>query len=136
LGLNNEEHMGIIYTIHSLFGERVLPLLIIVVAIWLTIVWRPGQEVPRLARLFPVLVDIQVTLGIVWWIFGIVNGNPNYLAFPFLLHPLLGLLSAGVAHMAVRPRGPFASLGRWAPLAGLIVLMITVAGGIAVARSV
>jgi hypothetical protein len=128
--------MGVIFTIHSLFGERVLPLLIVLVAVWLTVTWRPSQEVPRAARLFPILVDIQVTLGLIYWIFGIAAGNSAYLSFPFLLHPLLGLLSAGVAHMAVRPRGPFASLGRWAPLGALAVLLVLVVGGIVVATSV
>ncbi|MEN9933772.1 MAG: hypothetical protein RLZZ387_351 [Chloroflexota bacterium] len=127
--------MGNIFTIHNLFGERVLPILIVLVAVWLTVVWRPGQEVPRAARLFPILVDIQATLGLIYWIFGIVNGA-DYLSFPFILHPLLGLISAGVAHMAVKPSGPFSALGRWAPLTALAVLLATVIGGIVLARAV
>jgi hypothetical protein len=130
--------MDTIRLIHGMFGERVLPLLIVIVAVWLTVVWRPGAEVPRLARLFPVLVDIQVTLGLIYWVAMIAAGGSAqalYLSFPFILHPLLGFVSAGVAHMAVRPSGPFAGLGRWAPLAGLVVLMVTVIGGIVIART-
>lgn len=129
--------MGIVYTIHNIFGERVLPLLIVLVAVWLTVIWRPGKEIPRAARLFPILVDIQVTLGLVYWIFVLTAGaTDKYLSFPFILHPILGFVSAGVAHMAVKPTGPFAGLGRWAPLAGLVVLLVTVLGGVVLARSV
>jgi hypothetical protein len=127
--------MGIVFTIHSLFGERVLPVLIVLVAVWLTVAWRPGQEAPRAARLFPVLVDIQATLGLIYWIFGLVGGNGAYLSFPFILHPLFGILSAGIAHMAVRPSGPFAALGRWAPLAALAVLLVLVVANIVLGRA-
>jgi hypothetical protein len=84
-------------------------------------------------------VDLQVTLGLIYWLLGIIAGGSAaalYLSFPFILHPLLGLISAGVAHMAVRPRGPFAGLGRWAPLTALVVLLVSVIGGVLVARSV
>jgi hypothetical protein len=131
--------MIILNTIHALFGERILPILIVVVAVWLTVVWKPGADVPRAARIFPVLVDIQVMLGLIYWIYSIVISESVrgiYLGFPFLLHPILGFISAGVAHMAIRPRGPLAALGRWAPLAALVVLFLTVAGGILLARSV
>ncbi len=131
--------MDTIRLIHGMFGERVLPVLIVLVAIWLTVIWRAGTEPPRLARLFPVLVDIQVLLGLIYWISGLVAGGSAralYLSFPFLLHPLLAFISAGVAHMAVRPRGPFAGLGRWAPLVALVVLLVLVLGAVMVARSV
>jgi hypothetical protein len=131
--------MGILYTIHSIFGERVLPLLIVIVAVWLTVAWRPGQDIPRAARLFPILVDIQVALGLIYWVAAIAGGGSAqalYLSFPFILHPILGFVSAGVAHMAVKPTGPFAGLGRWAPLAALVVLLVTVLGGVVLARSV
>ncbi|HWQ13178.1 MAG TPA: hypothetical protein VNL77_10275 [Roseiflexaceae bacterium] len=127
--------MSFIFTVHSIFGERVLPVLIVLVAVWLAVVYRPERGVPRLARLFPALVDLQATLGIIYWVYGLATGLAGtYLGFPFVLHPLLGLISAGVAHMAVRPRGPFAALGRWAPLVALLVLLATVVGGIVLAR--
>src|ERR671939_490755 len=116
--------MQIIYTIHLILGERVLPVLIVLAAIWFTVTWRPDRRPDLAARLFPVLVDIQVTLGLIYWIYGIASGKPGYLAFPFLLHPVLGILAAGVAHMGLRPRGPFSGLGRWAPLVSLALLLV------------
>lgn len=120
--------MGYIYLVHQMFGERVLPVLIVLAAIALTITWKPGAAPDRWARLFPVLVDIQATLGLIWWIYGIValNRGPQYLSFPFILHPLLGLLAAGVAHMAVIGKGPFRRLGRWAALTALGLLLVLV----------
>ena len=127
--------MSILYTIHSMFGERILPLLIVIAAIVLT--WRPDLLKTRAARLFPVLVDIQVTLGMLWFVFLLVQGDgARLLAWPLIAHPILGFISAGVAHMAVSSKGPFAKLGRWAPLVGLIVLLITVLIGVTLARSV
>jgi hypothetical protein len=119
--------MGIIYTIHAVFGERVLPLLIVLVAVYLTITWRPDARPGLVARLFAVLVDIQVALGLIYFIYGIVAGAAaNYLSFPFLLHPILGLVAAGVAHLAIRPGGLARGLGRWSALAALVVLLVIV----------
>lgn len=128
--------MGFVLTIHRVLGEMVLPLLILIAAVWLTVTWRPGIAPSRAARMFPVLVDIQVTLGLIFWIYGLVTGlSAQYLGIPFILHPILGLLSAGVAHMAVGARGPFAGLGRWAPLAGLLLLLVLVLGNVFIAMS-
>lgn len=128
--------MGIIYEIHSVFGERVLPLLIVIAAIWFTVAWKPNQRPNRAARLFPILVDIQFTLGLIWWIYGIVVGfGLNYLSFPFILHPLLGLLSVGIAHMSVSAKGPFSRLGRWSALAGLGALLVSVLAGVVLAQT-
>lgn len=127
--------MDIIFIIHSIFGERVLPLLIVIAAIALTV--RADLQKTRAVRIFPVLVDIQVTLGLLWFIVRLVQGSGGpLLSFPFLLHPILGFLSAGIAHMAVSGKGPFARLGRWAPLVGLAILLATVLIGVMVARSV
>lgn len=125
--------MGIVLSIHALFGERILPLLIVATAIWFAVSWRKEAPVPAAGRFFPRLVELQVLLGLIYFIYGITVGLP-YLSFPFLLHPILGVLSAGVANMAVRPRGPFSGLGRWGPLAALGVLLLTVIGGIVVAN--
>ncbi len=128
--------MSIIYTIHSIFGERLLPLLIVLAAIWLTVRWKPGQTPDLLARLFLVLVDIQVTLGIIVFVYGLFTGaGERYLAFPFLLHPIFGILAAGVAHMAVRPRGFASGLGRWAPLVSLGLLLLIVVTNIMLANA-
>ncbi len=128
--------MSIIYTIHSIFGERLLPLLIVLTAIWLTVRWKPGQQPDLLARLFPVLVSIQVMLGIIYFVYGLFNGAAErFLAFPFLLHPILGILAVGVARMAVRPRGFASGLGRWAPLVSLGLLLLIVITNVMLANA-
>jgi hypothetical protein len=127
--------MSVILTIHRILGEMILPLLIIVAAIWLTIAWKPGADVHPVARFFPVLIDIQVTLGLFFFIYGLIIGNPRYFSFPFILHPIIGILAAGVVHMGLRPDGPARSLGRWAPLATLGVLLLLVVGNIMLAMS-
>ncbi len=127
--------MGFVYTVHAIFGERILPLLIVVAAIWFTVTWTPNTARTLPARIFPILVDIQATLGIIFWLYGIIGLERNYyLAFPFILHPLLGILAAVVAHVSLRPRGAIRNLGRWAPLAALGVLLLLVLSGIIVAH--
>lgn len=117
--------MSALYSIHAILGERVLPLLIVLTAIWLTVRWRPDGQRDIVARIFPVLVDIQVALGIIYFIYGLTAGMAGrYLGFPFILHPILGLIAAGLAHMGLRGRGPVR--GRWAPLASLAVLLVIV----------
>jgi hypothetical protein len=128
--------MGLVFTIHQMFGERILPILIVLVAIWLTVTWKPGAAPHPAVRIFPVLVDIQATLGLIFFIFSLINGRSDYLTFPFLLHPLFGVVAAGVAHMSVRPDGPARALGRWASLATLGVLLVLVIANIVIARSI
>jgi hypothetical protein len=127
--------MSIILTLHRILGEMILPLVIIAVAIWLTVTWKPGVGAHPAARFFPVLVDIQVTLGLLFFIYGLVIGNSRYYSFPFILHPVVGILAAGVAHMGLRPDGPARSLGRWAPLAVLGLLLLLVVGNIMLAMT-
>ncbi len=127
--------MDVIRSIHGVFGERILPLLIVIAAIWFTVTWKQGVANPA-ARFLPILVDIQFTLGLIYWIYGIAAGGSlgaKALSFPFLLHPILGLISVGVAHMAVRPNGPFSRLGRWSYLTSLLVLLVSVIIGIVIA---
>src|SRR5436305_15057914 len=104
--------MTVLFTIHRILGERVLPLLIVIAAIWFTVTWKPDAPVSLIGRFFPVLVDIQVTLGIIYYLYLLIGGNMRVLSFPFILHPLFGLIAAGVAHMALKG-GPFRRLGRW-----------------------
>jgi hypothetical protein len=127
--------MSVLFTIHQIFGERVLPLLIVLAAIWFTVTWKPDTPPNVVARLFPVLVDIQVTLGLIYWVYLLIGGNTRMLSFPFILHPLFGLLAAGVAHMAIKG-GPFRRLGRWAPLAALLVLLVLVIVNVMLAKTV
>jgi heme/copper-type cytochrome/quinol oxidase subunit 4 len=127
--------MSVVFTIHQIFGERVLPLLIVLAAIWFTVTWKPNTPPNIVARLFPVLVDIQATLGLIYWLYLLVGGNARMLSFPFILHPLFGLIAAGVAHMAIKG-GPFRRLGRWAPLAALLVLLVLVIANIMLRKTV
>lgn len=121
--------------IHAVFGERILPVLIVLAAIWFTVSWKP--ETPRSlpARILPILVDTQFLLGLIYWIFGIaLMGRLDFLGFPFILHPILGLAAVVVVHNAVKPHSFLSKLGRWAPLASLGVLFLIVFGGILIAR--
>jgi hypothetical protein len=126
--------MSTVLAIHALFGERLLPLLAVITAIWATVAWRPDQERSLPLRIFAYVISLQFLLGLVYWIYGISAGLP-YLSFPFLLHPILGLLALGVAQMATRPRRLFGGLGRWAPLAALGAVLLLIVGGIVVART-
>jgi hypothetical protein len=124
--------MGIVLDIHRIFGEMVLPLLIVVAAIYLTVTWKPDAPPNVVARIFPALVGIQVLLGLIFWVFGIVQGNPTYLSFPFILHPIIGFIAAGFTGAAMRGR-LFRGLGRWAPLASLAVLLLLVVANVFIA---
>lgn len=128
--------MGILYQIHGIFGERVLPLLIVAAAVYMIVTWKPDGQPGAVARAFPILVDVQVTLGLLLFVWGLVQGNSAYLTLPFLLHPILGIAAAFIAHRAVKPRGIFGNLGRWTPLASLALLLAIVVGNIVVASNV
>ena len=125
--------MGVLFTIHQIFGERVLPLLIVLAAIYLTVTWKPDAPPNVIARLFPILVGIQVLLGIIYWLYLLIGGNMLMLSFPFILHPLIGVIAAGFAQIAVKG-GPFRRLGRWAPLASLLVLLVLVIANVMLAK--
>jgi hypothetical protein len=126
--------MDIVILVHRWFGGLILPLLLLTAAIWFTVTWKRDAWPGRPARLFRVLVDIQFLLGLSFWLYMLVAGaGAYYLAFPFLFHPMLGLLAATVATLSVRPNSPAARLGRWAPLAslGLLLAIVLAAGTVA-----
>lgn len=139
--------MDWVYAFHAIFGERVLPLLIIIAAVWFTFAWKPpvaGSERTLAARIFPQLVTLQFTLGLAYWLYGIfsLGQAERYLAFPFILHPILGLLAVLMAHWAVtnKPeRNPItralARLGRWSVLASMFLLMVLVVAGTLLGRA-
>ncbi len=86
--------MNIIFTIHQIIGQLVLPIVTILAAIWLTVRWRPAAEPDAVARFFPMLIDLQVLLGLIYFVYRIAIGAAaNLLTFPFLLHPVLGFLA-------------------------------------------
>ncbi|MEI7645712.1 MAG: hypothetical protein WCJ55_15675 [Chloroflexales bacterium] len=126
--------MLLIFNIHRIFGEMLLPLLIVAVAIYMTVVYKSGAAHGPVARLFPMLVDLQVGLGIIYWLSLLSVGlTTKYLGFPFILHPIIGLIASGLAHLAVGTKNPLSALGRWTPLASLAVLLILVMSTITVA---
>lgn len=125
--------MGVLLQIHGILGERVLPLVILIVGIWLAISWRPNGPANPAARFFPILVDVQALLGIIAFLYLLVGGKTSLLGFPFILHPILGLLAAFVAHRAARGAGLFPRLGRWSALAALVVLLVIVLVNIVIA---
>jgi hypothetical protein len=127
--------MTAVVEIHRILGEMVLPLLIVIAAIWLTVTWKPGAPASPIARLFPVLVDIQAMLGLIYFVFLIIGGNMAVLSFPFILHPLLGLVAVGFGHWALQENGPFRGMGRWAPLAALAVLLVLVIASVVLAMN-
>jgi hypothetical protein len=127
--------MDIIRQIHGFFGERVLPLLIVLAAIYFVITWKPEGRRDIVTRLFPVLVGLQVLLGLILAVYLLVAGGAaRVLSFPFVLHPIIGLLAAGVAQVSTRPNGPLRRLGRWSPLVVLALLLIMVIGNVMLAR--
>jgi heme A synthase len=129
----------VIFQIHRVFGEMILPLLIVAAALYLTFTYKSDGPRSPIARIFPMLVDLQVGLGILLWVLKLITipgGMALYLGFPFILHPILGLIAAGIAHTPTGIRNPLRSLGRWAPLASLAVLLLLVVGNAILARRV
>jgi hypothetical protein len=126
--------MGTIIIIHRWFGGLILPMLLLAAAIWFTVAWKRESWPGRPAQTFRVLVDIQFLLGLSFWLYMIASGaGARYLAFPFIFHPLMGLVAATVANLAARRNDRVAGLGRWAPLAslGLLFVMVLIAGTVA-----
>lgn len=118
---------------HAIFGREVLSVLIVAAAIYLAVTYRP--EAPRnlVTRLFPVLIDIQATLGLIYWLVGVFTGIAYFLSFPFILHPLLGFATAVVGHILFGSRQPFARLGRWSAPAALGIILVMVLSNVMIA---
>lgn len=117
--------MFTLWQIHRIFGEMILPILILLAAVWLVAKWQPGDGGNIAARILPVLIDIHVTFGIILYVNGAVQGNEKYLSFPFLLHPLLGLITAVYAHLAAKGK-PFGNDSRGQVALSMLVLLILV----------
>lgn len=126
--------MNIVYTIHRVLGMELLPLLTLLSAIWLTVRWRPSAPDP-VGRYFPLLINLQILLGLVYFIYRIAIGSAaNLLTFPFILHPILGLVAGYIANRSLRPGSFTSGLGRWQPLASLGILLVLVVANVVIAR--
>ena len=129
--------MSYVFLIHRIVGSMVLPLLLLVAAIWFTIAWKPTTWPTQPARAFRVLVGLQGLLGLVYWIFQLVMGGAGYyLAFPFVLHPLVGIAAVAAAQLLVRPNGLSERLGRWTPLVSFVSILVLVVGAVIIANNV
>ncbi len=128
--------MNAIFKAHSGLGMYLLPLLTVALAVYLTVTWRPGASRQPAARIFSVLVSIQFLLGLIYYVYGLIAGaSARYLSFPFILHPIFGLVAVYLSTLAARPRGRLARLERWAPLASLAVVLVLVLLNIAIAKN-
>lgn len=128
--------MNTIYVLHATLGEMVLPAVIVLAAIWLTVRWKPEAQPDIVARLFPMLVGLQFLLGTTFFVYGLASGAAGrYLGFPFILHPILGLLAVILASRVSKPRGWATKMGRWTPLATLGVLLVIVMSNILIANA-
>jgi hypothetical protein len=122
--------MSYVFLAHRTIGSMLLPLLLLIAAIWFTVTWKPDRWPARAAQFFRILIGLQFLLGLAYWVAQLLAGaGAYYLAFPFLLHPLMGLLATVLTQIMMRPVGPFARLGRWAPLAafGISLLLVMAA---------
>ncbi|MFN3929635.1 MAG: hypothetical protein ACK4OK_08400 [Thermoflexus sp.] len=90
--------MGVLLILHSTW--RWIVLLGAIVALYgLIRAYREGQLPPgleRAVRFYPVLLDVQVALGILLWLAQRLSGGP--LTSVQVIHPVWGLLAAGAAH--------------------------------------
>lgn len=128
---------ALVNQIHRIMGREVLGLVVVAAAIYLTVTYKAGAPRTWVARAFPVIIDLQVGLGIINWIFWLTTPlRDQYLSFPFILHPIIGFIAAGLGHMAVGKRNPVASLGRWAPLASLGVILLLIVANMLIAMAV
>ncbi|WP_298821740.1 hypothetical protein [Chloroflexus sp.] len=119
--------------IHAIFGREVLSVLIVVAAVYLAFTYRPNAPRNLVTRVFPVLIDIQATLGLIYWLAGIFAGITYFLSFPFILHPLLGLVTAIVGHIFFGVRNPLARLQRWAGPVALGIILVLVLSNVLIA---
>lgn len=126
--------MDVVFTIHRMFGERVLTVLILVGMIYLAATWKADNESPAIGRILAVLVDLQVTLGLILYGMGMMQG----IAFPSqaYTHAAMGVLAAGVAHMAAKNPPFLAKLGRFSPVVGFGATLALMLGGVVLGRAI
>ncbi|AFZ69180.1 hypothetical protein [Deinococcus peraridilitoris] len=101
--------MNLLYALHTHYGWY-LQLLPVLVLIWTAI-----RRRERLQRLAPVLLDINVTLGLLTYLLTGVQVS--------LWHPVLMFAAVALAHAVARQRDRRVVIGVW-----LVVLVLIVGG--------
>lgn len=126
--------MDVVFTLHRMFGERVLTVLFVLGIIYLAATWKADNQRPAVGRIMAVLVDLQVALGLVLYGLQLSAGR----AFPsqVFIHAAMGVLAAGVAHMAAKNPPFLAKLGRFSPVAGFGLSLILILVAVMLGRGV
>lgn len=126
--------MEVVFSVHRIFGERVLTVLIVLGMIYLAATWKSEDKAPAIGRILAVLVDLQVTLGLVLFGLGMING----LAYgpQAYTHAAMGVLAAGVAHMAAKNPPFLAKLGRFSPVVGFGLSLVLILAGVMLGRAI
>ena len=129
--------MSYVFLIHRIVGSMVLPLLLLVAAIWFTIAWKPTTWPTQPARAFRVLVGLQGLLGLVYWIFQLVwAAQATIWRFPLCCTRSSASLpwlppSCWCGRTALSAR-----LGRWTPLVSFVSILVLVVGAVIIANNV
>ena len=123
-----------LFNLHSIFGERVLTLLLVVGLIYLAATWKADTKAPVVGRILAVLVDIQVALGLV--LYGVLMMGGRTYPPTIFVHALFGILAAGVAHMAAKNPPFLAKLGRFSPVVGFGAALVLMLVGVMIAKGI
>lgn len=125
---------AVLFNVHSIFGERVLTLLLVLGIIYLAATWKPSNERPVVGRVLAVLIDLQVAIGLALYLVLLNAGR----AFPgqIFVHAAFGVLAAGVAHMAAKNPPFLAKLGRFSPVVGFGASLVLMLVGVVIAKGI
>ncbi len=124
----------VLFNVHSIFGERVLTVVILLGLIYLAATWKADNERPVVGRILAVLVDIQVALGLILYVVLMTAGRA--FSGQVFVHAAFGVLAAGVAHMAAKNPPFLAKLGRFSPVVGFGLALVLMLVAAVVGRSV
>lgn len=105
----------LLYNVHTWYGHLLQLVPIVVVAFFLL---RRGQPMQRVA---PILLDINVAIGLVLWL---VNRVPVS-----IWHPILMFVAIGLAHGVSRSQNRGVVIGAWVVVLVLVAVSIQIAGG-------
>ena len=127
-----EAHLDTLVTIHSLVRWLVLVALVAGIVVAFGASRRPGEAfADPIFSGVAIVVDIQVTIGIILWIF---NDGWSQSVFMAYIHPIAMLAALGVAHAAIG-RGRKAAKrdhagGNRIVAIGLVVALVLVIGAV------